>query len=182
MISNSVMNRIQKEFFSIRDTHVYAVLDGASVEGLQENLNTHGADHVCLYRGDLAPDLAETAPYLVQLKFRDPFTEWVLREGWGNHWGIFAVTGADLKMMRRHFRRFLMVKDPDGKQIYFRYYDPRVFRVYLPTCNAEETRFVFGPIVAYLLEGETPETLLRFSPGDDAPRMTQINLEQVVSL
>lgn len=36
----------------------------------------------------------------------------------------------------------------------FRYYDPRVLRVYLPTCRPDELRTVFGPIRSYLVEGE----------------------------
>ncbi len=178
MITDPVMNRIADELFADPDARIYAVLDGASIEGLLDSFNTHQPDHLCLYRGELAPDLAEAAPYLVQLKSRDPFTEWVLREGWGNHWGILAVTLADMRMMRRHFRRFLMVKDPDGKQIYFRYYDPRVLRVFLPTCNAAETETLFGPISSYVLEGEDSSVLLRFSSDGEKIRTEKVPLGQ----
>jgi hypothetical protein len=76
--------------------------------------------------------------------------------------------------MRRHFRSFLTVYDPDGKPLLFRYYDPRVLRVYLPTCDARELETVFGPVVAYLLEGEDPGDLLRFELSSGAlQRRTQ---------
>lgn len=55
-------------------------------------------------------------------------------------------------MLRRHFRRFLRVTDEQGQPLMFRYYDPRVLRVYLPTCTAEELALVFGPVSAYLIE------------------------------
>jgi hypothetical protein len=100
----------------------------------------------------------------------------LIEKGWGNHWGIFAVANTELKTMRRHFRTFLMVYDPEGKPLYFRYYDPRVLRVYLPTCNLEETDAVFGPISGYMMEGENPETLLRFSRGSDGPVKKEIIL------
>jgi hypothetical protein len=58
-----------------------------------------------------------------------------------------------------------MVKLPDGKQVYFRFYDPRVLRVYLPTCTVEEMRTFFGPIKCFLTEGDKPEAALRFAPG-----------------
>ena len=45
----------------------------------------------------------------------------------------------------------------------FRFYDPRVMRMYLPTCTAEELAIVFGPVGAYLLEGQDPKALLRLS-------------------
>ena len=53
---------------------------------------------------------------------------------------------ATLEELRRHFRKFLKVEDPKGKSLIFRYYDPRVLRVYLPTCNAMELQTVFGPV------------------------------------
>jgi hypothetical protein len=37
--------------------NVYAVLDGAAIEDLLPNLAAHNPQHVCLYRGELEPDL-----------------------------------------------------------------------------------------------------------------------------
>ena len=64
--------------------------------------------------------------------------------------------------MRRHLRHFLEVQLPDGKQVYFRFYDPRVLRVFLPTCTADEINQFFGPIKQYLMEDEKPDKLLQF--------------------
>ncbi len=142
---------------------VHAILDGASVPGLQQHLVEQEPPYVCLYRGELEPDMAEVAPYLVKLVHDSPFTEWVIEQGWGKHWGIFAETGAaDLNALRRHFRGFLTVHDPSGKPLLFRYYDPRVLRVYLPTCNADELKTIFGPVQAYVMEDENPGSMLRF--------------------
>jgi len=44
----------------------------------------------------------------------------------------------------------------------FRYYDPRVLRVYLPTCVRSELRTVFGPIERFWTEGENPDKMLEF--------------------
>jgi hypothetical protein len=141
---------------------LYAILDGASVPELLDKLYEFGPKFECLYRGELAPDLAEVAPYLVVLEPRTQFAEWVIRSGWGQHWGVFVAASPDLAAMRHHFRRFLTVHTEEGQPLYFRYYDPRVLRIYLPTCNAEELETVFGPVHEYLLEGESPETLVRF--------------------
>jgi hypothetical protein len=141
---------------------LYAVLDGASVPNLPQELYQHEPDFLCLYRGALDPDLAETAPYLVRLEPGTPFTEWVLNEGWGNHWGIFLTASCEMRDLRSHFRKFLIVYDAAGKPLYFRYYDPRVMRAFLPTCNATELQTVIGPIESYFVESEDSAKCLRF--------------------
>ncbi len=151
-----------REFLFTEGTGVFAVLDGASVPGLRQKFHQVRPEFECLYRGELEPDMAEVAPYLVRLERNSELTEWVLTQGWGKHWGIFAGTQADLHTMRQHFRRFLVVHDESGNPLYFRFYDPRVLRTYLPTCNASELASVFGPVESYVLEGEEPAVLLRF--------------------
>jgi len=144
------------------DVEAYAVLDGASIPDLLEHLYADPRpEFVCLYRGELEPDIAEVAPYLVRLRRDTPFTDWLLVEGWGKHWGIFAITTANLMTMRKHFRTFLMVKTTEGKSLYFRYYDPRVLPRFLPTCTAEEIATVFGPVQSYLCEDKNPATGVR---------------------
>ena len=156
------VDAIREKLYREEGGAIFAVLDGASVAGLLQKLAEHEPEHVCLYRGELEPDMAEVAPYLVKLDSDGPFTDWVLDRGWGNHWGIFAETGADLVSLRQHFRNFLTVHDPNGKPLLFRYYDPRVLRGYLPTCNGEELNTMFGPVDAYLMEDESGAALLRF--------------------
>lgn len=157
--------------------NTFAVLDGAAIPHLIDHLyGDPRPDFVCLYRGALEPDMAEVAPYLVQLKLEAPFTEWVLTEGWGKHWGIFVLSAAPMVAVRRHFRTFLMVKNPEGKQLYFRFYDPRVLRVFLPTCNRQETAAVFGPLKAYLCEADKPETLLTFGIANGLPKFESARL------
>ena len=109
----------------------YAVIDGASCSELLTNLDAFRPEHVCLYAGELAPDLQEAAPYLIHLAPHGRFTDWLLSSCLGQHWGLFARTPADLRMLRKHFRSLLLVKNPHGQTLYFRFYDPRVFSLYL---------------------------------------------------
>ena len=122
--------------------------------------------------------MAAMAPYLARLEPEAEFTDWVLKEGWGEHWGVFAVAPADLRAMRQHFRTLLTVLTPDNKTAYFRYYDPRVLRVFLPICNDEEIGQLFGPIAWYGLEDEDPGHLIRFRRDSGSPRQEQVDLSQ----
>ncbi len=165
-----------KYLFSQPETNVYAVLDGASVEQLPQLLWEHEPENICLYRGEQEPDMAAVAPYLIKLEYDHPFTKLVCEKGWGNHWGIFAITPAEvnIRVMRTHFRKFLMVYDPDENLLYFRYYDPRVLRIYLPTCNFEELGLVFGPVGCYIMEDEDSSVLLQFSLDEGKLRAEKI--------
>ena len=162
MTSDERAEAVLGELFSAEAANVYAVLDGASVPGLVPRLYDARPEFECLYRGELEPDIAEVAPYLVRLDPDEEFADWVVREDWGRHWGVFAASDEDLPGLCRHLRTLLTVYDPEGRPLLFRYYDPRVLRLYLPTCNQQELQTVFGPVVSYLLEDEDPKNLLRF--------------------
>jgi hypothetical protein len=153
---------VNQRLFADDTRSVYAVLDGASVPGLLSRLRQYQPEYICLYRGELAPDMAQVAPYLVHLEIDTDFTGWVTDEGWGKHWGIFALSRSDFSALRQQFRNFLTVYDPDARPLLFRYYDPRVLRKYLPTCNSQELATVFGQVDSYLLEGEQGEAMLSF--------------------
>ncbi len=156
------VDAIRGKLYRNEDASIWTILDGASVPALRQQLADLEPEHVCLYRGDLEPDMEEVAPYLVKLEREAPFTEWVLKQGWGNHWGVFAETGEDLIALRKHFRRFLTVHDQSGKGMLFRYYDPRVLRVYLPTCNDQELQTMFGSVQSYMMEDDNPASMIRF--------------------
>lgn len=120
-------------------------------------------EYSCLYSGYLAPALEMAAPYLLQLEHDNQETRRLIELSWGNSWGVFLKSGTSLNKLRRHLREFLMVRDPQGRRMAFRYYDPRVLRPYLPTCNAEELRTVFGPVECFWTEEQKDLThILKF--------------------
>jgi len=160
---------------------LYGVLDGASIPNLLSLLSEHGVANVCLLPGELDPELAQAAPYLAQLGALSPFADLFLSQGLGKHWGIFALSTADLRTLRMHFRKLLSVWDPDGKPLFFRYYDPRVLRIYLPTCNSGELRTVFGPVAAYYAEAQGEGKLLRFTQGPDGLGQQPLDLSKAES-
>jgi len=54
------------------------------------------------------------------------------------------------------------VYDEARRPLYFRYYDPRVLRVYLPTCNEADLGAIFGPVACYFTEGEEGDTMVAY--------------------
>jgi hypothetical protein len=142
---------------------LFAILDAARDIRILALLVHHKEECQSLYEGAEGAKLAQVAPYLVRLAPDSPLLEAIVKEGWGKSWGVYLTSAADLQEIRRHLRHFLQVKLPDGEQVYFRFYDPRVMRVFLPTCTAEEAGQFFGPVKRYVLEGEEPDQLWEFT-------------------
>jgi hypothetical protein len=113
--------------------------------------------------------MAIAAPYIVRLEKDHPQTIEIIKKGWGNSWGIFATSypPASFINIRHNCKKIAKVILPNKKKAFFRYYDPRVMRPYLPTCAADEAQQVFGHISEYIMEGEAPETIHRFTRGED---------------
>jgi hypothetical protein len=142
---------------------LFAILDAARDIRILALLVTYKEECLSLYEGVEGAKLAQVAPYLVRLTPDSKLLEALVNEGWGKSWGVYFTCTSDFQGIRRHLRHFLQVKLPDGEQVYFRFYDPRVMRVFLPTCTAEEATQFFGPIQRYVLEGEEPDQLWEFT-------------------
>lgn len=152
------------------DLTLCAMLDGASVPELLERLHSEPSLEVaCLLRGNHAPDMRQVAPYLVTLEPGSDFGGWVVGNGWGRHWGTFVTSRRGFRALRDHLRQLMIVNRRDGTPLYFRYYDPRVMRVFLPTCSRTQLKQMFGPADAFLAE----------SDGGDAVSIYRLNGEEL---
>lgn len=176
MIDQTQVEALQRRL--AREQQVYALLDGAALPNLLELVSEHQLSHCCLLPGELEPGLAKAAPYLVQLPAGCPFLELFLMQGLGRHWGVLATADADFRKLRMHLRQFLTVWDPAGQPLFFRYYDPRVLRTYLPSCHPDELYDFFGPVTAFYAEGVSIDTLIRFTVADAGLGQQPLSLAQ----
>lgn len=158
-----VLDRLWRPGATGGSPEVYLLLDSARDKRVLPLVRRNWVDHRCLFRGRLAPELAAAAPYLVSLGRRSTVTRAVVGTGWGRSLGVFLRSQAILQDLVRHFRQFLQVRDESGREFFFRFYDPRVLRVYLPTCTSDELRTFFGPVELFSLDGEEEDTMLEFS-------------------
>ena len=168
---------LEKYLFRER-TYTYAVLDGASVRDLPIRLFESDAANYCLYRGELSDEMIHVAPYLVHLSPGSKFTEWLLSECWGKHWGIFAQSEVSPTSMRKHFRTLLVVNDPDNNPLLFRFYDPRVLVPFLMTCEIKELSTIFGPVKYYFAESFDKSELCRMHLANGALVETKLGFEK----
>lgn len=142
---------------------VYAILDCARDPRVHPWIHRRALDFTSLYRGPVAPVLDRNAPYLVHLYRTSKWTRELFDLSWGKSWGIYLRTTQPMEKLRLHFRRMLRVKNERGGKMLFRFYDPRVLRVFLPTCEPPELKFVIGNAGTFFVESEDAAAWLRFA-------------------
>jgi Domain of unknown function (DUF4123) len=141
-------------FFASQRQPIFAIVDAARSPAVLNSLVTHGEVYYSLFDGPEGDQLADVAPYLVALPPQSPLLAKLLSKHWGDSRFTLLFADADFKSVRRQLRRFLMVEDEQSKKMYFRFYDPRVLRAFLPTCTPAECVDFFGPIAWFVLETE----------------------------
>jgi hypothetical protein len=174
--------------FEREGTSLFALLDGARDPQIYQTLIFSDLEYACLFGGELPAAQKAAAPYLVKIVPGSRSGEQLIERGWGQSWGLFLAARSGLWDLRRHLRGLLEVETPDGPKRFFRYYDPRVLRSFLPTCDAAQLREMFGPVDRFDMEAPDSEGLLRYRlvPEPSAPAalrswtysLSQLELQQ----
>lgn len=147
----------------MKETPLYALLDSARDERVISLLQLADEESQSLYEGTQGQMMVRQAPYLVRLTDSSHFLGMVLQEGWGKSWGIFLSSSLSFVECRRQLRRYLLVQDDTGRELYFRFYDPRVLRRFLPVCTPEQLVAFFEGIKSFFTETEWPSEILRWT-------------------
>lgn len=119
--------------------------------------------------------MERVGPYLARIQCTTRYPEYMKlwsERLWDNA-GFFFLTNAWPQAVRSHLRMLFKVRDEQGNKFYFRFYDPRVMRAYLPTCTAKECRTFFGPIRSILVEGEAYPEMHHYRAGTAAVQLEQ---------
>jgi Domain of unknown function (DUF4123) len=155
--------------------YLWAILDAARDKAIWPVVRRLARDGevTCLYQGRAARELARVAPYLVSLGTDDRVFDWIWNEGWGQSWGIFLWSLVSMDSLRNHFRRMTYVSGPDRQRLLFRFYDPRVLRVFAPRCEPAQIRELFGPVTRFMMEDEDGGGIVTVRPqtGPDGERV-----------
>lgn len=139
---------------------LYGVLDAARDERVLRLLQESVDDHQNLYEGVPGRALDPVAPYLVRFEPGSSLLRRLLVGGWGKAWGTFYRSTEPLKEIRRHLRRYLIVQDEESlERLYFRYYDPRVLREFLPVATRRQRGELLSVFTRVIYEGPEGEVL-----------------------
>ncbi len=149
---------------------LYGVYDAARSAEILPALQASGEPLACLAEERTPGRLAPAMPHVVALDPARPFGQRSLVDGWASRWAIFLRASTHLQGVRRHLRRSLVAIDPSGRRLFFRFFDPRILRVFLPTCLPAELATFFGPIEAFFAFRED-EDLVDIYTIDEAGKL-----------
>lgn len=159
---------------------MYILLDAARLDDEINRAKELNPNFDSLYRGQSEESLASVAPYIFQAEKGEEFERWYFEKGWGDSWGVLVFSNEDMKSLHKHFRKFLMVKTEDGEELYFRFYDPRVLRIFLPTCDKDQLKEFFGLVNYFICEDEDSGFGIVFSFQDGLLKQERITKEMVL--
>lgn len=140
---------------------LYALVDGCVSPDIPAMAEQAGQGRAaCLYLGRAAINYREQAPYLFRV---DPAQAEALATRFdGQPWGVFLISSAGFDATRRHLRRFLKVRSPEGAGWLFRFYDPRLLPAFLRSSTPEELNAFFGPVQAFLTVDARGEGMIAY--------------------
>ncbi|HEV2568973.1 DUF4123 domain-containing protein [Sphingomonas sp.] len=146
---------------------LYAVVDPAVEPRLYPLLKVMGEpDAQCLFAGDIPEGLREVSPHIFPLERGTEIMRRWVQHGIGQPWGVFLEAPGDLAEVRRHIRRFLQVRLPDGEgPVLFRIWDPRVLPVFLKASEADHLQQLYARCTAYIVPVATQLERLSWSGG-----------------
>ena len=134
----------------------YFVLDAARIGRMLNDVMDFDLNIHSLYKYRSEEALADVAPYLIDVKNQLEFLSWYFEKGWGDSWGIFINSSENFENIFKHLRKFLIVQDEKGEELYFRFYDPRVLNDFFDVIEEEQAKEFFSGVNMYITETEIP--------------------------
>lgn len=129
----------------------YFLADGARMNDLISKFTKFNAYPISLYIGTEDELLADVGPFVVNIASNTNVINWLLDEGRGLSWGVFLKSSFELEELVEHLQTLTSVTDEEGNEFYFRFYDPRVIRKFLPTCDTNQLNQFFSNGISYFL-------------------------------
>lgn len=133
----------------------YLLLDTALMGEYIHQAKALNRDYISLLNNDSISSNDSVAPYIFRFEPHSTFAKWYMENGWGKGWGVMARSYASLDELRVHFRKFILVINDDDQEIYFRFYNPRVLSIFLPTFTSYQLKDFFGPVDYFMIEDES---------------------------
>lgn len=158
--------------------YLYAIVDASrGPMTIPPTLQAMTDKVTCLYRGKALEEFGDDTAWVAGIAPDESVLDWLLDNGFGERWAIFVRSSLQLADMVRHLRKFTMIEDEEGTVHFFRFYDPRTLRQYLPVFAPEQNEAFFRGVDAFYCENDIrPDEFLKFTSDNGALRRDIISL------
>lgn len=161
-VEEFLLKRAEKE-----DCKLYGIVDSARNDDVFRYLVTGDVRYKSLFEDTMDVQSYGVSGFLVECKKESALFKWMITEAWGDNCCIFFTSKASFDELFTHFQKFNRVYIEGDDVVLFRYYDPRVLRTYLPTCNRDEIETFFGDVGSFFAESNDPEVINIFKQNED---------------
>lgn len=144
------------------DCELYGIVDSARNDEVFRYLVTGDVRYKSLFEDTMDVQSYGVSGFLVECKKESPLFKWMTTEAWGDNCCIFFTSKASFDDLFTHFQKFNRVYIEGDDVVLFRYYDPRVLSLFLPTCNDDQIHSFFGKVNLFFAENEDPTILKVF--------------------
>jgi len=132
--------------WTVREEQLLVMLDGAQIPNLHLMLRELNIQNLPLFRESPEENILHVTPYIARFSPSEIFLHWMTMNPTVLETALFCTSVQPLEQTHAHLRRFLLVKDDTGRQMYFRFWDPRVIEPFLKSGTPEERRWFCGPV------------------------------------
>jgi hypothetical protein len=161
---------------------LYAVVDACLAYDFVERVQGRsGLEAKMLFKGagTIYEEIDLVAPYLCSL-LRDKglIVEWLSRLG--DNAGVLFTSESPMTALHKHLRKNFVARDSTEQDYFFRFYDPRVLRGFLPACEPKEIRAFFGPLRTIIVEDNQPGNLIGFSLNRGSLQVARFQVDELL--
>ena len=137
-------------------TGTVILIEAARRPDIEVVLQGFDVRYVPIYQGASADTFARHAPYLAEIRGDSRAADWLIDESWGQGWGVWLRSDSTLAGLRKQFRKFTQLYNPDEDRWYvFRFYAPETVRRVVPLMRPADFADFTQGIDAVVVPGVT---------------------------
>lgn len=146
MMTDDATRKALHGLLSERSGTLYALYDAAADNGLLSDLQRDGVTHECLYSGTKEITLRNVAPYLIPCAQFGPDAAAFIEQVWHRGVTMLVESDAGCEALKIQLKKNSFVRNSEGVECYFRYYDARAFARFVRMANNEQLGQFFGSV------------------------------------
>lgn len=137
-MSNDAMRKALHRLLGERGGTLYALYDAAADNTLLSELQRDGITHACLYSGTKEITLRNVAPYLIPCAQFGADAAAFIDKVWHRGVSMLAASDAGCEALKIQLKKNSFVRNSEGVECYFRYYDARAFARFVRMASNEQ--------------------------------------------